>query len=39
MYTELDQTVWNWFKLATATGVNTDVMCQMPVKESSIATT
>ena len=39
MYTELDQTVWNWVKLATATKVNTDVMCQMHVMESSIVTT
>ena len=34
--TKIDQTGLSWFELATATKVDTDVMCQVPVMESSI---
>ena len=39
MYTKLDQTGLSWFELATATKVDTDVMCQMAVMESPIVVT
>ena len=38
MHTKLDQTGLSWFELATVTKVDTDVMHQMPVMESSIVT-
>ena len=38
MHTKLDQTGLSWFELATATKVDTGVLCQMPVMESSIVT-
>ena len=39
MHTKLDQTGLSWFELATATKVDTDVMCQMAVMESPIVVT
>ena len=38
MHTELGLTSLRWFEVATATMIDTDVMCQMPVMESSIVT-
>ena len=38
MHTKLDQTGWDWFKLASTTKVDTDVTHQMPLMESSIVT-
>ena len=38
MYAKLDQTGLSWFELATVTKVDTDVMHQMHVMESSIVT-